>query len=70
MVISTIHGAHKSNPQYTYQHLFDFITTFNPDVIGIEVRSEDLPYGTNYLKELYPFEMYECVNKFDTKKIV
>lgn len=69
-IVSTIHGAHVKNPNYTYQHLFDFISKQDPDVIGVEIRNEDLKNDENYLKEIYPFEMYETVKIFQHKKLV
>ncbi len=35
-IISTIHGAHKINPNYSYDSLFNFVEKYNPDIIGVE----------------------------------
>jgi hypothetical protein len=35
IILSTIHVAHKSNPNYSYASLFTFIEEYEPDVIGV-----------------------------------
>jgi hypothetical protein len=69
LIISTIHGVHKVNPNYSYDSLFAFIEKFNPDIIGVEIRKEDIDSSASYLKNNYPFEMYECITKYSSKKI-
>ncbi len=69
-IISTIHGAHKTNPNYSYDSLFRFIEKFNPDIIGVEIRREDIDSSYTYLKKNYPYEMYACIQKYPDKKIV
>jgi hypothetical protein len=69
LIISTIHGAHNSNPNYSYDSLFVFIEKYNPDVIGVEIRHEDIDSSISYLKSNYPFEMYECLKKYPTKHV-
>jgi hypothetical protein len=70
ILISTIHGAHKMNPNYTYDSLFAFIETFNPDIIGVEIRAEDIDSSLAYLKGNYPYEMYECLERYSSKKVL
>lgn len=70
LIISTIHGAHKTNPNYSYEALFAFIEKYNPDIIGVEIRKEDTDSGVPYLRRNYPFEMYECLTKYRTKKVM
>ncbi|MCB9000187.1 MAG: hypothetical protein H6540_09005 [Bacteroidales bacterium] len=70
LIISTIHGAHKINPNYSYDSLFTFVEKFNPDIIGVEIRNEDIDSSVSYLKDNYPFEMYTSVSKFSTKKVI
>lgn len=69
LIISTIHGAHKVNPNYSYDSLFAFIEKYNPDIIVVEIRKEDIDSSESYLKNNYPFEMYECITKYSSKKI-
>jgi hypothetical protein len=64
VIISTIHGAHKTNPNYSYDSLFKFIEKFNPDIIGVEIRKEDIDSSFAYLERNYPYEMYECIKKY------
>jgi hypothetical protein len=68
-ICSTIHGAHKTNAKYTYDDLFKFISDYNPDIIGIEIRMEDVDSSDTYLSRYYPFEMREIIRKFKSKKI-
>lgn len=70
LLCSAIHGAHTKNPNYSYNDLFLFIEKYNPDVIGVEIRENDIDSSTTYLKNFYPFEMYESIHRFKNKKIV
>lgn len=70
LIIATIHGAHKINPNYTYDSLFAFIEKYNPEIVGVEVRNEDLDNSVSYLKANYPYEMYDCISRFSLKKVV
>lgn len=67
-VISTIHAAHKTNKNYTYEDLFVFIDKLNPDVVGVEIRPEDKDSSSNFLKNMYPYEMYESLVRYKHKK--
>jgi hypothetical protein len=70
LIISTIHGAHKVNPTYSYDSLFKFIEKFNPDIIGVEIREEDIDSSFTYLKNNYPYEMYECIKNYPSKNVL
>lgn len=70
VIISTIHGAHKTNPNYSYDSLYKFIDKFNPDVIGVEIRNEDIDSSFTYLKNNYPYEMYACIKKYPSKNVL
>ncbi len=69
-VCATIHRAHEMNPNYTYEDLYSFIDSLNPDIIGVEIRKEDIDSSISYLEKNYPFEMYEIINKYGNKKTV
>ena len=69
-VCSTIHQSHKENPNYTYDDLFKFISSYNPDIIAVEIRPEDIDSSQTYLSQNYPWEMYEVKNRFKNKKIL
>ena len=70
IICSTIHGAHRINPNYSYDTLFAFIEKYNPDIIGVEIRKEDIDSSSTYLKNNYPFEMYECIKKYPNKEVL
>jgi hypothetical protein len=67
---STIHGAHKINPNYTYEDLYAYIDTLKPDVIGVEIRSEDMDSSVAYLDTNYPSEMFEMISKHPERQVV
>ena len=68
-ICGTLHGYHKKNPNYSYEHLFRFIKAYNPDVIGVEIRPEDVDSTSSFLSKYYPYEMVEAINRFSGKKI-
>lgn len=47
-----------------------FIENYNPDIIGVEIRKEDIYITPSYLKSMYTFKMYQCKTKFFEKKVV
>ena len=67
VVISSLHKVHQSNPNYSYEDLYQFIQNFNADVIGIEVRPEEMDSGVNVIKEMYPLEMATIKEQFGNK---
>jgi hypothetical protein len=67
MVCSTLHGAHRKNLNYTYDTLFRFIEKYNPDVIGMEIRPEDISREQSYLENFYPYEFHQCIEQFPEK---
>ena len=66
-ICGTLHGYHKVNPNYTYDTLFHFIEHYNPDIIGIEVRPEDM--NSNVSGEYYPYEMTEVFNRNKDREV-
>ncbi|MCP2043271.1 hypothetical protein [Pontibacter sp. HSC-36F09] len=69
MLLATLHGLHKSNPNYTYDHVYELIRRYNPDIIGVEIRPEDIDQDTSYLKQLYPLEMRQITVLFPRDKV-
>lgn len=69
LVLPTIHGAHKMNSSYSYDDLFDIIHHFKPDLIGVEVRPEDVKQPSSYLKNFYPQEMIMMRDSFPEKAV-
>lgn len=64
MILGTLHGYHKRNPNYSYEHIYKIIDNFRPNVIGVEIRSEDIHEPREYLNQYYPYEMIETVFKY------
>lgn len=56
-LLSTLHRAHNNNPNYTYEHLDSIVLHYNPDILAVEVRPEDLNQTNEYLNKFYPKEM-------------
>ena len=69
MVVPTIHGAHERNTNYTYEDLFALIRKYDPDVIGIEIRPEDMQENNDYLDPFYPAEMMMVKDSFPDKVV-
>jgi len=70
VICATIHGVHKINPNYPYEDIYSLIDSYNPDIIGVEIRNEDIDSSILYLKNNYPFEMYDCINKYKSNKVI
>ncbi len=68
-VCGTLHGYHKKNPNYSYAQLFNFVQKYNPDIIGLEIRPEDMGEDNALLQNYYPREMTEVVRRFPDKKL-
>ena len=68
-ICSTIHGAHSKNPNYSFSDLYSFIEQYNPDVIGVEIRKEDMNSSDAYLSRYYPLEMRESLQRYKSKEI-
>jgi len=64
LLLPTIHRLHEKNPNYTYQDVQLIISGFQPDVIALEIRPEDMEQDSLYLKQFYPPEMIQTRNKF------
>lgn len=61
LVLSTMHGLHKTSKAYTYDDLFGILEEFNPDILGVEIRPEDIKQSREYLSKYYPYEMIEAL---------
>ncbi len=68
-VLATIHKYHLTNPNYPYGKVTQLIQQFNPDIIGIEIRPEDLKEDSAYLAQFYPLEMRQVLKDFPIAKI-
>ena len=64
LVLPTIHGGHKKNVNYNFEHVRRIIQNFKPDIIAVEIRPEDMNRDTTYLNPLYNPEMILFKNEF------
>ena len=51
LVVGTIHGMHRDNPNYPYESIVRILETFDPDVVCVEIRPEDFR-RRSYLTEM------------------
>jgi hypothetical protein len=65
ILCGTLHAFHKNNPEYTYEDIFEYIEALDPDIIGVEIRPEDLQLPDSLLRQFYPYEMIEVLIRFD-----
>jgi hypothetical protein len=65
MILGTIHGMHKSNEFYSYEDVFSIVDNFRPNVIGVEIRDEDISQTREYLNRYYPYEMVETKFRYE-----
>lgn len=64
LVLPTIHGAHEMNKNYSYDDLLQIVKAYNPDIIGVEIRPEDLGMSSDSLDLFYPLEMIMVKDSF------
>lgn len=69
-VLSTIHKHHLTNPKYPYSKVTQLIKKFDPDLIGVEIRPEDIMADSVYLAQFYPLEMRQVLKDFPPEKII
>ncbi len=69
VLIPTLHAMHASNPRYNYDSIQTLINRLDPDVVAVEIRSEDINTDTVYLKANYPFEMRMVQQWFPGKRV-
>ncbi len=75
LVVGTIHGRHAGNPEYTYADIVHILATYDPDVIGVEIRPQDfrrVPYlkemmlatvwGLLHDRSVYPIDWWDSEN--------
>ena len=63
MVLATMHGAHADNPRYSYDDVYALVNRFDPALVAVEIRAEDLSRGEAYLARNYPLEMRELARR-------
>ena len=57
LVIPSIHKRLDGNPRYSYADLYSLVAAFHPNLVGVEIRQEDLARPEAYLHHNYPEEM-------------
>lgn len=67
MVVAAIHSAHKDHPSYGYEDLYATVRSFNPDVVAVEMRQEDMGRDPAYLARNYPLEMRQLAEEYRAK---
>lgn len=65
MILGTLHGLHNDNTSYSYDDIFSIIDEYKPDVIGVEIRKEDMLQQREYLNKYYPYEMIEVKFRYE-----
>lgn len=68
LILSTLHKGHETNMNYTYDSIQKIIKRYQPEVLGVEIRAEDLKLDSKYLSKFYPKEMYEYLFQSDKIK--
>jgi hypothetical protein len=68
--IPSLHGIHQTNQSYSYDSLKQLINHFNPEIIAVEIRQEDMDGDSLYLSKNYPYEMRMMKYWFPNTKIV
>lgn len=68
LILPTIHGGHKKNVKYTFDHVRNIIKNFNPEIIALEIRPEDMDQDTSYLKAFFNPEMIMFKIEFPAAK--
>lgn len=56
-VISAMHGFHRDHPGYDYEAFYALVASYDPDLVGVEIRAEDMSRPGDYLARNYPAEM-------------
>lgn len=64
MVVASIHGAHRDHPAYSYDDLYGIVRAFEPDLVAVEIRPEDMGRDADYLARNYPLEMRELAQAY------
>ena len=63
MVVATMHGGHADNARYSYDDLYALVEGFEPSLVAVEIRPEDMSAGDAYLARNYPLEMRELARR-------
>ena len=64
LVIPSLHKRLAGNPRYSYADLYALVAAFHPDLVGVEIRQEDLARPGAYLHHNYPEEMVTLADAY------
>jgi hypothetical protein len=64
MVIPSLHKRLAGNVYYSYDDLYGLVAAFKPDLVGVEIRAEDMGRPDAYLHHNYPEEMIVLARKY------
>lgn len=64
-IVKVIGTIHEDTKAFSYKQLISTIQRFRPDVVAVEMRSQDLIEQGHYLKEHYPGEMVLAKETFE-----
>lgn len=67
LVLPTLHKTHEMNRNYTYDDLMEVIYSYDPDIVGVEIRPEDMELESEVLDVFYPKEMIMVRDSFRDK---
>jgi len=57
LVVASMHRLHANAPNFGFDRLYSIVERFKPDVVGVEIRPEDIRADPEYLSKSYPPEM-------------
>jgi len=69
LVVASLHGLHKKDANYPYDRLYALVSDFKPDVVGIELRPEDIKADADYLSKSYPHEMIALRDQYSNSAV-
>lgn len=67
MIISSMHGLHANHATYSYDDLYRTVRSFSPDLVGVEIRPEDMQSDDPYLSSIYPTEMVALRREYGSR---
>lgn len=63
-VVASMHRYHANHPTYDFDRLYGLVRAQNPDLVGVEIRPEDIGADENYLAKSYPPEMIALTKEY------
>lgn len=67
LIVSSLHSAHRDHASFDYDDLYQLISDFGPDFVGVEIRPEDIGRSRDYLSRSYPREMIELALRYEDR---